>query len=66
MDTKVAKVLQGFLQLSDAEKTEFQKSLRDFAQGTDVVKRQLRESVNASVTKMQTGPHGGTCPCCGR
>jgi hypothetical protein len=66
MDTKVAKVIQGFFQLTDAEKKEFQKALSEFAQGTDLAKRQLRESVNASVTKMQTGPHGGTCPCCGR
>ncbi|MGA0588852.1 hypothetical protein ACO2Q2_17285 [Dyella sp. KRB-257] len=66
MDNKVAQVLQGFLQLTDAQKAEFQKELQGFSQGGDYTKRVFRESVNASVTKMQTGPHGGSCPCCGR
>ncbi len=66
MDNKVAQVLQGYLQLTESQKSEFQKSLQEFSQGGEFTKRVFRESVNASVTKMQTGPHGGSCPCCGR
>lgn len=66
MDNKVAQVLQGYLQLTDTQKAEFQREFQGFNQGGEYTKRVFRESVNASVTKMQTGPHGGSCPCCGR
>ena len=66
MDEKVARVLNGFIALSDAQKEQLIGALNEFRRGNDLVKRQLRESVTASVTKMQTGPHGGGCPCCGR
>ncbi len=66
MDEKVALVLNGFLTLSDPQKQQLIGLLDEFRTGTDFTKRQLRESVSASVTKMQTGPHGGGCPCCGR
>ena len=66
MSDSVNRVLNGFLNLSQSERQEFIRKINEFQQGNDFSRRTLRESVNASVTKMQTGPHGGGCECCGR
>jgi hypothetical protein len=66
MDKSVAQVLKGFLNLSEAQRREFIELVNKFQSGTTYSNEQLRESVNASVTKMQTGPYRDTCGCCGR
>lgn len=66
MDKNVAQVFKGFLSLSEAQKREFIELVNKFQSGTNYSNEQLRESVNASVTKMQTGPYIDTCGCCGR
>jgi hypothetical protein len=66
MDKQIAQVLNGFLSLTDSQKQLFQKYLVEATTGTPYSRQLLREGVNASITKMQTGPHGGGCACCGR
>lgn len=66
MKVSVARVLNGFLKLNNAEREEFIRELNGFQQGSDVLRKSLTESVTASVTRMQTGPHGDRCECCGR
>jgi hypothetical protein len=45
---------------------KFQGMLKDYDSGQAAAVKEIRESVNASVTKMQTGPYKETCGCCGR
>lgn len=66
IDKNVAQVFKGFLNLNVAQRREFMDTVNQFQSGTTVSNEHLRESVNASVTKMQTGPYGDTCTCCGR
>jgi hypothetical protein len=66
MDNAVSKVFSGYLKLSDAQKNEFREIVNKFEKGGPLDQYTLRESVRASVTKMQTGPHDVSCPCCGR
>jgi hypothetical protein len=66
VDNNVARVFNGFLELTQDQKTKFYGMIADFRTGTDHTRRELRESVYGSVTKMQTGPHNDNCPCCGR
>lgn len=66
MDKDVARVFQGFLNLNSEQRKEFIETVNKFQSGTTYSNEQLRESVNASVTKMQTGPYDDTCACCGR
>lgn len=66
MSESVDRVLNGFINLSPNERRQFIEKLNRYERGNDFSKRTLRESVRASVTKMQTGPHGGGCECCGR
>ena len=62
----VLQVFKGFIELSTVEQGELLDLIRKYAAAGDFGKRELRESVHGSVTKMQTGPHSAGCPCCGR
>ncbi len=66
VDKQVAQVFKGFLSLNDSQKTKFLEMLKDYESGNTYAMEQLRESVNASVTKMQTGPYRDSCACCGK
>lgn len=66
IDKEVAQVLNGFFKLNDAQKMKFVGMLKDYESGSRIAIEQLRESVTASVTKMQTGPYRDSCACCGR
>lgn len=66
VDKEVARVFTGFLSLSQDKKMAFYGMIRDYQSGNDHTIRELKESVTASITKMQTGPYGETCGCCGR
>jgi hypothetical protein len=66
MNEKTTRVFNGWLALSEAERSEFEKAVREY-NATPMEKRaRLRESTRDHVTKMQTGPLGQGCPCCGR
>jgi hypothetical protein len=66
LEKEVARVFNGFLSLNQDQKMKFYGMIRDYQSGNEHAIRELRESVNASVTKMQTGPYRETCSCCGR
>ena len=66
VDKQVAQVFKGFLSLDASQKLKFIGMLKDYESGNTDTIEQLRESVNASVTKMQTGPYRDSCACCGR
>jgi|26BtaG_2_1085354.scaffolds.fasta_scaffold02814_3 hypothetical protein len=66
MEKEVAQIFNGWLSLSDSQKMKIIGMIQDYQRGGDHTKRELRESVMASVTKMHTGPLGDSCRCCGR
>jgi hypothetical protein len=66
MNNKTTRVFNGWLHLSLDERREFDEALRQYRASTDYQQRNLREATEGIVTKMQTGPLGETCRCCGR
>lgn len=66
IDKSVALVFNGFLHLDEDQKMKFVGMLKDYQSGGKPALESLRESVNASITKMQTGPYRESCACCGR
>lgn len=66
MNEKVTRVFNGWLKLSESERAELQNAIREFLEKDNSGKRLLIEKVESSATRMQTGPLGGSCPCCGR
>jgi hypothetical protein len=68
MNNKTNKVFLGWMNLTDGEREELETAMRRFRNAADSERRQLRESVRDSVTKVITGPlgSGSGCPCCGR
>lgn len=65
MNDKTRRVFHGWLELSAAERDEFEKAIREYNAAYPTKQRELRESADR-VIKMQTGPLTGGCPCCGR
>ena len=66
IDTKVAQVFNGFMHLTPDQRMKFVGMLKDYQSGSSVALEHLRESVTASITKMQTGPYNQPCGCCGK
>ena len=66
MNDKARRVFNGWLALSDSERSEFDAATREFRTATESSKRELRESNRNRVEKMDTGPVSGKCACCGR
>lgn len=66
MNEKTTRVFKGWLELTDDERRLLSDAIRQYSEKTSSGKQVLKEEVRASVTKMQTGPLGPTCPCCGR
>jgi carbonic anhydrase len=66
MNRRTARVMTGWLSLSEDEKQEFQGAVDEFNRGGDMRKQLVRESVRDSVQKIDLGPVKGACPCCGR
>jgi len=67
MNEKTNKVFNGWLGLTTDERREFDKAVRDYNNETESGKTTLRESVGKTAgTRMETGPLGRGCPCCGR
>lgn len=66
MNHKTERVFNGWLALSEAEREEFKKAKKEYKEATLAKQQQLRESSRDRVVKMQTGPLGQGCPCCGR
>lgn len=67
MNEKTNKVFNGWLALTTDERQEFQKAVRDYIEQPESGKMKIRESVSKTAgTRMETGPLGRGCPCCGR
>ena len=66
MNEKTNRVFNGWLALTENERNDFEKAVREY-QAAPIDKRaRLRESTRDHATKMQTGPLSQGCPCCGR
>lgn len=63
MNENVYKVLNGFMKLSDAEKSLFIDELNKYQRANSIEKQTLRESVRL---KSSVGPKNTICTCCGR
>jgi hypothetical protein len=66
MNDKTTRVFNGWLQLTFSEKQEFDAEVRRYQGALDPEKHRMREAYSGHVLRMQTGPLGNTCPCCGR
>jgi len=66
MNDKTAKVFNGWLALTVEERQKFNEALREYTEKPESGKAEFRESVRKSATRMETGPLGKGCPCCGR
>jgi hypothetical protein len=63
MNENVYKVLNGFMKLTDAEKSLFIAELNKYQQASIFEKQAIRESVKL---KSSVGPKNTICTCCGR
>lgn len=66
MNEKTERVFNGWLALSATERAEFDRAVRDYNNGSTSKQQEIRESTREHLTKMQTGPLGHPCACCGR
>jgi hypothetical protein len=66
MNEKTKKVFRGWIALGYSDKQEFRKAMDEYDSASDRRKTEISESVRSSVEKMDTGPLGSGCPCCGR
>jgi hypothetical protein len=68
MTSKVAKVLRGFVELTDAERSELIEEINKYQRGDrtlrETIKRNAGDAVKGSTVNF--GPVPGGCPCCGR
>jgi hypothetical protein len=66
MNDKTRRVFAGWLKLTEGERRDLENAVREYNTATLSEQRRLMESTRDSVTKMETGPLPGGCPCCGR
>lgn len=62
MNQRTSLVFKGWLALSNEEQRELEAEIRRYKDGSPTTQRELRESV----VKIDLGPLGRSCPCCGR
>lgn len=63
MNEKAYKVLKGFIELSDSEKSTFIEEINKYQNAGYVERQRLYESVKL---KSSLGPKNSICTCCGR
>lgn len=66
MNEKTTRVFNGWLALFADERADFEKAVREYNAASSTKQQQLKESTRDRVIKVQTGPLGHGCPCCGR
>lgn len=68
MDPEIAFVMSGYLNLTQAQRSDFVDYLNSYNRGNQAERDGItRESVRKSVRKLDVGPVGsGVCPCCHR
>ena len=66
MTKKPEIVFNGYLKLTTAERSELVKAINEYVEsGTEKQASVMAENFS-HVAKMDIGPMGGSCPCCGR
>lgn len=66
VNRKTGRVLFGYAELTDAERAEFDAEAERFRRSAVTLRKDLRESFRGAAEKMDLGPAGTGCPCCGR
>lgn len=64
MDKDVLLVLQGFLNLTEEQKTELIRQINTYYNTDD--KATFRRDIGGKVKSVDLGPLSGGCKCCGR
>ena len=59
-------VFNGYLTLTASEKTELINAINEYVESDSDKKSLTCKTANAHIVKMDIGPMGGSCPCCGR
>ena len=65
MKENVAKVLNGFIKLTDQEKQELIEQVKEYYSSPFSTKERVQKSLNESHT-INFGPAPSACPCCGK
>jgi len=63
MTSNLAKLIKAFAQLSDAEKKEFEQTVKKIETSTVIEKRAVMESLSNTIN---FSPAPGGCPVCGK
>ena len=66
MNDKTKRVFNGWLALTEAERTEFEKAVKEYDAAPSEKKQLVRKSNSDRIMQMQTGPLSQGCACCGR
>jgi hypothetical protein len=66
MDQDVAWVVRGYLNLDTAQRAEFVTKVNEYINGNQATKDRIVKESRSPVIKMDMGPLGGICKCCGR
>jgi hypothetical protein len=66
MNGNTRRVLNGWLNLTITERLDFMTASREYSESSENGKRAITENTRDAVMKMDTGPLGSTCRCCGR
>ncbi len=66
MDRNVAWVVRGYLNLNDDQRAEFLDAINEYNRGNVATKDRINRESRNRVTRMDMGPLGSACACCGR
>ena len=67
MDREVALVLRGYVNLNSAQQSELVDYVNRYNRGSRIERDGIvNESISKSAHRMDVGPVGSGCPCCGR
>ena len=66
MDTRVADVVRGYLNLNNTERSEFASTVNEYIHGNEQARDRIVREARGKVIKMDLGPVGSPCTCCGR
>ncbi len=66
MNDRTNLVYKGFTELNLSEREELIKAVNEFINADAQKRTAINESLGNIVSKMDLGPMGGSCPCCGR
>lgn len=66
MEKRIARVLKGYIELSDNEKAELIRLFASLNSANFSERQTVTKSMNDSLNRIDMGPVGAGCPCCGR